>query len=98
MYNLAVDGENWRYAFLEPDACLSQSDREYMLCETIRLYKAGDEKKNIKGEEFEGRLTKKEYVSFGACMGRFYEAELDTEKGKRRAKILVQKPVKVEMN
>ncbi|MDO8508340.1 MAG: hypothetical protein Q7S27_01505 [Nanoarchaeota archaeon] len=98
MIDLEVDGECWRYAFAQPDGVLSSEDREYLLRETVRLYKKGDEKLRIKGKEFEGRLIRGKFECFGACSGREYNAELETQKGKRYASILVAKTIDSSLN
>lgn len=98
MYRLDVDGEIWRYAFVQPDGCLSWGDREHLLRETVRLYKKGDEKSDVRGESFEGRLKRGKFYSFGVCAGREYSAELETNKGKRYASILIAKTVDSRLN
>lgn len=98
MFNLDVDGEIWRYAFVQPDGCLSWNDREHLLRETIRLYKKGDEKLNLKGENYEGRVKKGKFYTFGVCAGREYQVDLETKKGKRYASILISKIIDSSLN
>ena len=61
MFEIEVDGETWRYAFVEPDAILSFEDREHLVAETARLYHSGRRHKMIKGKGFEGRIAKGKY-------------------------------------
>ena len=98
MFNLDVDGETWRYAFAQPDSCLSWDDREHLLRETVRLYKKGNKNTKVKGEDYEGKIKRGEFRTFGICAGRFYNAELETSKGKRYASILVQKTMDSSLN
>jgi|SRR3989344_6650092 len=98
MFNLEFDGEIYRYAFSKPDGVLSWEDREYLLRETVRLDRKGDKKTDVRGDVFEGKIERGEFCSFGNCCGREYTSELETEKGKRYAKILILKSHSPKMN
>ena len=89
MFPLEVDGEVWNYAFIQPDACLSWTDREHLLAETIRLNRDGGKTRKVEGEAFEGRIKAGKYGVIGPFAGRCYDVEIETDKGKRRPSILV---------
>ncbi|MBI5803698.1 hypothetical protein HY450_00475 [Candidatus Pacearchaeota archaeon] len=91
MFPLEVDGESWGYVFVEPDACLNWEDRENFLRETVRLDREGEDSHNVKGEYFEGKITRGKYCVFGQFSGVLYEAELETNKGKRFPSTLVMR-------
>ena len=98
MFKLDVDGENWKYAFCGAYGFITSEGREEMLRETIRLYKKGDKSTKIKGNEYEGKITQGKFFTFGTCAGRSYDAELDTDKGKYRAKVLIGETTNIGLN
>lgn len=98
MFQIEVDGEEYEYAFLNADGVLNWDDREYLIRETIGLYRSGRRKRILKGEEFEGMLTKGKFVVVARVSGQNYDALLDTEKGKREASILVAKVFEPSLN
>ncbi len=89
MFTLECDNETWDYAFINPDAVLSIDDREHFLRETVRLYRSGRKAKSIKGKDFEGRVERKNYALIGGISGHLFEAELETNKGKRNASVIL---------
>ncbi len=98
MFRLEVDGELWHYAFVQPDGCLSGEDREHLLSESVRAYRNGEKRRNIRGKEFEGMVVSGEFYTLGACSGRLYEAEFETPKGKRKASIIFAEPIDPSFN
>ena len=92
MFQLYYKGQTWYYGFSEPDGILSHADRELLLWNAIDLYMTKKTRRNIKGEEFEGRLVDtKQSGRCGAFYGRRIGGIIETDKGKGKFEILLRR-------
>jgi len=99
MFPLEVDGEEYRYVFVDADGgFLNWDDRETLLRETIRLNREGGKSRNVKGEEFEGRIQRGKFTSYNTFSGRSYEAKLESQKGKKDVSIMVLREIEPSYN
>jgi len=93
------NGEIWNYVFVNPDAFgINDKDRSHLVWNMIDLYKKHEEKRDVKGEDYEGRITKENSAVMGGLCGTVFGAELNTPKGKRKPKIMLLNKVDASLN
>jgi hypothetical protein len=92
-------GYIWRSTFLETDSLMSEEDRLRIRTQIADMYLDGKDKANIKGDDYEGRITtnNKSYL-VGSLWGQEFEAVLETNHGKSKLSLLVAEPIDVSLN
>jgi len=93
------NGEVWSYVFVNPDIFgVSNQDRSHLVWNMIDLHKKHEDSRDVKGEDYEGRITKEKSAVMGSLCGALFGAELDTPKGKRKPKIMLLDKVDASLN
>jgi len=93
------DEGRWGITFMQTDSSLSFEDRGSLLIAATQIYLGKEDRRMVKGDEFEGVLRNtKEHYSCGAFSGQGFEAELDTEHGKSNLSFLVTEKIRAHLN
>jgi hypothetical protein len=92
-------GHIWRSTFLKTDQLMSEEDKLRIRIQIADMYLDRKDKMNIKGEDYEGRITtnNKSYFLEG-LYGQEFEAILKTNHGESKLSLLVAEPVDVSLN
>jgi len=93
------DEARWGVTFIQTDSALSFEDRGSLLIAATEMYLEKQNERKVEGEEFEGvlRNTKERYMC-GCFSGLGFEAEIETEHGKRRLSFLVTEKIRAGLN
>ncbi len=91
---LTYEGEVWKYVYLNPDGLLSQEDHEHLLWHAIDMEKTQRDQMDLKGDNYEGRLERKDRTCLGHFAGRRFDATVETNQGKSKLSVLMMEPVK----
>ncbi|HAA94670.1 MAG TPA: hypothetical protein DCE26_03160 [Dehalococcoidia bacterium] len=83
-------GIRWGYVFLKASSYLEQEEFQELMVQAVEMYLAGEEQRNVKGSEYEGRLyTEQRYELIGTIGGQRFDADLETTRGRDKASFLV---------
>ncbi|MBM12016.1 MAG: hypothetical protein CL759_08085 [Chloroflexi bacterium] len=83
-------GIRWGYVFLKASSYLEQEEFQELMVQAVEMYLAGEEQRNVKGSEYEGRLyTEQRYELIGTIGGQRFDADLETTRGRDNASFLV---------
>ncbi|HCL25456.1 MAG TPA: hypothetical protein DHW65_03805 [Dehalococcoidia bacterium] len=83
-------GIRWGYVFLKASSYLKQEEFQELMVQAVEMYLAGEEQRNVKGSEYEGRLyTEQRYELIGTIGGQRFDADLETTRGRDNASFLV---------
>ncbi len=92
-------GEPWNYVFASADVFgMGDEDVRHLLTNIIGVYKEGENSRDVEGENYAGRITKRSHSVLGGLAGVLLEAELETPDGKRKPKVLLLNPVRADLN
>lgn len=87
---LEHDGIRWGYVFLRAASFLGPEQIHDLMVQAVEMFLAGEEERNVKTPEFEGKLsTEMRYEIIGALGGQRFDVELETPYGKDKAAFLV---------
>ncbi len=87
---LEHDGIRWGYVFLKASSYLNTEEFHELMVQAVEMYLAGEEQRNVKGAEYEGRLyTEQRYELIGTIGGQRFDADLETSRGHDSAAFLV---------
>jgi len=98
MFKINYKGEIWNYAFVKGGLGLNEEGNRDLAREAIRTYKKRGKKTDIKGNGFEGRMTKDGFVTIGGLGGQHYTCELETEQGKRHPSVIIWRTIDALLN
>ena len=83
-------GLRWGYVFLKASSYLSGEEFHELMVQAVEMFLAGEEERNVKGSEYEGRLyTEQRYELIGTIGGQRFDADLETSRGRDKASFLV---------
>ena len=83
-------GIRWGYVFLKGSSYLNTDEFHELMVQAVDMYLAGEEQRNVKGSEYEGRLfTEQRYELIGTLGGQRFDADLETTRGRDNASFLV---------
>lgn len=83
-------GIRWGYVFLRSANYLSPEQFQELMMQAVEMYLAGENERQVKHSEFEGRLTtENRYELMGGLGGQRFDAELETAYGRDQATFLV---------
>ena len=83
-------GIRWGYVFLKASSYLEQEEFQELMVQAVEMYLSGEEQRNVKGSEYEGRLyTEQRYELIGTIGGQRFDADLETTRGRDNASFLV---------
>ena len=83
-------GIRWGYVFLRAATHIAEDDVKYLMTQAVEMYLEGEEERNLKGSNFEGKLyTEAKYELLGELGGQRFDAELETFSGRDKATFLV---------
>lgn len=91
---LTYGEEVWEYVYFKADGLLSQEDHEHLLWHAIDMEKKQRDKMNLKGEDYEGQIERKDKTCLGHFAGRRFDATVETNRGKSRLSVLMIEPVR----
>lgn len=83
------EGSSFETVYINPDSRLTTSDRERLAWETFDMYKRGLRERNVKDENFEGRITFEGDISFFGMSGPDFKAEVETNRGRATVNYLI---------
>lgn len=90
------EGECWEYVHLNSDAI---KEEEEIMYEVLDMYHKGQDKRNVKGKTFEGRLTAGKFSCLGSLVGQIFNGEIDSnEVGRLNLSILLLNKVNASLN
>ena len=83
-------GIRWGYVFLRAASHLLEEDVKYVMTQAIEMYLLGEDERNIKGPNFDGKLyTEGKYELLGELGGQRFDADMDTIYGRDNSTFLV---------
>ena len=83
-------GLRWGYVFLRTASHISNDDLEDLMVQAVEMYLAGEDSREIKQPEYEGRLyTERRHELLGGFGGQRFDADLETLRGQDSATFLV---------
>ena len=83
-------GIRWGYTFLHTTSHIPREDITDLMIQATEMYLSGEEERDVKGPDFEGKLyTERRYELLGTIGGQRFDAELDTTYGRDSATFLV---------
>jgi hypothetical protein len=83
-------GIRWGYVFLRSANHLGPEQFHELMVQAVEMYLAGEDEREIKHSDFEGRLsTERRYEIMGGLGGQRFDAVLETAFGKDEATFLV---------
>ena len=87
---LEHEGIRWGYVFLKSANYLQPEHFEDLMVQAVEMYLAGEETREVKHSDFEGRLfTERRYEVIGSLGGQRFDAQLETAYGRDDASFLV---------
>ena len=88
--NLEHMGLRWGYVFLRTASHIRYEDLEGLMVQAGKMYLAGEDSREIKQPDYEGRLyTERRHELLGGFGGQRFDADLETAWGKDNATFLV---------
>ena len=88
--NLEHMGLRWGYVFLRTASHLGNEELEGLMVQAVEMYLAGEDSREIKHPDYEGRLyTERRHELLGGFGGQRFDADLETARGKDNATFLV---------
>ena len=76
--------------FLRAASHLEDEDVKYLMTQAVEMYLHGEDERNIKGSNFDGRLhTEGRYELLGELGGQRFDADMDTIYGRDKSTFLV---------
>ena len=83
-------GIRWGYVFLRAASYMAEDDVKYLMTQAVEMYLEGEDQRNIRGSNFEGRLsTEAKYELLGEFGGQRFDAEIESIYGRDNATFLV---------
>ena|SRR3989344_6151726 len=94
-----IEEKEWEIVFLKIEPSISLEDRLKLCYNSASMYMKKEEKRNVKGEKFEGVLrTDGKYHNLGIYGGREYIAQIETNSGKKELSFLVAERINETLN
>jgi len=91
--------EIWSYVFMKPDMFgVSDKDRNHIMWNIVDLHKKDEDSRDIRGDNYEGRITREKSTAMGGLCGTVFEAELETPKGKRKPSVMILSKIDASLN
>ena len=83
-------GIRWGYTFLRTTSHIPGEELTDLMIQATEMYLFGEEEREVKGPNFEGKLyTERRYEILGSMGGQRFDAEFDTAYGKDTAAFIV---------
>jgi len=91
------DGMVWNYLWIKP--CLEEKDREHLIWNALDMERKEENKRNVQGEGYEGRILRKGRELFVNYFGIRFDCSIDVENiGRKDLAFLMIEPVNYKDN
>jgi hypothetical protein len=92
------EGKLWNYVYVNSNSLLTPSAREHFAWNVIDTYVREEETRNLKHDDYEGRLANKGRIAYGGLAGTLFDAIFETDRGKGEVSILVMNNFNPNLN